>query len=79
MERKGISLVQGLGFAITILGACLTAYISLVSRITALEVKQTQNENDIKDIKTIVNRIDTNINEIRISIIRLEDAKEKKK
>ena len=55
--KRSINIPELLAVIITVLTICLGAYININNKVSALEVKQQSNQNDIREIKETTNNI----------------------
>ena len=55
--KKSINIPELLAVIITVLTICIGAYVSLNNKVSALEIRQQSNQNDIKEIKETTNNI----------------------
>ena len=78
LMKQGINLGQALGFAITIVGACVGVYASIVSRMAVMEEKLKTQQIKIEQVDTIKNEISEIKADQKILIYKLDQLLQSK-
>lgn len=55
--KKNLNIPELLAICLTVLTICIGAYININNKVSALEVKQQLNQNDIREIKETTTNI----------------------